>query len=227
MPATATIAWGAIDRKELARHKLFMHQWNYWVLSDVLSAVRLANTGADGKLMNVENAVVKRVGSIVLMNPDGMKTLDPRPVSPDEGFEPPAPPAPPAETTPGIAALDKGVSITGRARGGWNKYYEVRRADVTAVVSSARLNEFLKAITQTNYMSVTDLDIESEVDVWGDLEQGYYYGDEHVVRVKVSIESLWFKEWLAPLMPAEVMTALGMELPPEPAPAEGAVPSGG
>ncbi len=215
----STIAWGSIDRKNLARHKMFMHQWDLWMLSDLLSAVRLANTGPDGKPLNIETAIVKRIESIALRNPEGMKTLDPKPVDPnDPSYVAPTPPTPPAETTPGIAALDKGVSITGHARGPWNKYYEVRNAEMTCVVSSARLQDFLKAIAQTNYMTVIDLDIDSEVDVWNDMEAGYYYGDEHVVRVRVTIESLWFKEWLVPFMPNEVQTALGMEVPAEPAP---------
>lgn len=215
----ANVAWGAIDRKNLARHKMFMHQWDLWVLSDLLSAVRLANTGPDGKQLNIETGVVKRVESIVLRNPEGMKTLDPKPIDPnDTSYVPPTPPTPPTETTPGIAALDKNVSITGHARGGWNKYYEVRTADMTCVVSSARLQDFLKAIAQTNYMTVIDLDIDNEVDIWGDLENGYYYGNEHVVRARVTVESLWFKEWLVPLMPTEVQVALGMEVPAEPAP---------
>lgn len=222
----ATLPWGTIDRKDLTRPKLFMHQWNLWVVSDLLSAVRLANTTADGKPMNVENGVVKRVELIVLRNPDDMKTLDPKPAAEVDPYATaPAAATPPAETIPGIAATDKNFSITGRVRGGWNKYYEVRRAEMTCVVSSARLQDFLKAIAQTNYMTVTDLDIDSAVDVWGDLDQGYYYGDEHVVRVKLSIESLWFKSWLVPLMPVEVQTALGMEVPAE-TPAEGAVPPG-
>ncbi|MFO0831361.1 MAG: hypothetical protein U0637_05885 [Phycisphaerales bacterium] len=223
----ANIAWDSIDRKDLTRPKLFMHQWNLWVLSDLLSAVRLANTGPDGRALHVEDGVVKRVQGIVLRNPEGMKTLDPRPVNPDETATAATPPAAPAETTPGIAALDRSVSITGRARGGWNKYYEVRRAEMTCVVSSARLQDFLRAIAQTNYMTVTDLDVDTPVDVWADLAEGYYYGTEHVLRVRVSVESVWLKDWLQPLMPTEIMGALGMEVPAEAAPAATAPGGGG
>ena len=221
----ATLPMGTIERKDLTRPKMFMHQWNLWVLSDLLSAVRLANTGPDGKLLGVDQATVKRVERIALRNPDGMMTLDPKPAAEEDPYAVvPTSPVPPAETTPGLAALDPSVSITGRVRGGWNKYYEVRRADVTCVVASERLQQFLGAIARTNYMAVTDLDIDKEVDTWGELSQGYYYGDEHVVRVTMSIESVWLKGWLQPLMPVEIQTALGMEVPPEPVPADGSAP---
>jgi hypothetical protein len=212
-PAFAMLPSGSIDPKNLTRPKLFMHQWDLWVLEDLMAAVRLANTGPDGKLLNVTKAPVKRIDSVVLRNPESMLSLDP--IAPREDGTSFTEPAAPTETVPGITAIDRSMSFSGRVRGGWNQTYEVRRAEITMVVASQQLKRVLAAISQANYMTVTDLDIDTSVDVWTELGEGYFYGDEHVVRVRLSIESLWLKQWLKPLMPAEVRKALHM---PEDAP---------
>jgi hypothetical protein len=58
---------------------------------------------------------------------------------------------------------------------------------------------------------VTDLDL-GEVDAWAALDEGYFYGDEHVVRVTLEVESIWLKSWLVPMMPEELRKALGMKV---------------
>lgn len=196
---------------ELTRPNMFLKQWDLWVLGDFMAAVRLANQGSDG----ADKAVVKRIESIEIRMPEGMKPIDTgtRIEDPEMAAlmaaEPEAPPT--SDVPAGMVPLDKSKSITGRIRGGWNEIYEVRRIKATCVVSSARLNEFLAAIARVNYMSVTDLDL-TEVDAWAALEEGYFYGDEHVVRVTLEIESIWLKSWLVPMMPEELRKALGMKV---------------
>jgi hypothetical protein len=53
--------------------------------------------------------------------------------------------------------------------------------------------------------------------VKGDLERGYYYGPEHVVRATITIESVWLRNWVGPLMPASVKRSLGVPEPTPPA----------
>ncbi|HYF14661.1 MAG TPA: hypothetical protein VD971_06260 [Phycisphaerales bacterium] len=232
--ATSAIPRGSISDHARNRSQLFLHQWDLWLLQDLFAAVRAANS-ADGKLVGIDQAVVKRIEKIDIMAPEGMKPLDATgrvaadpnaaPADPfasggDAGAA--APPAP----GPGMVPLDTKVSFTGRARGGWNPMYEVRRVRVTGVFSSARINEFFDALARTNFMTVTDVDV-SYVDVFDDLRQGYYYGDEHVVRATVSIETVWLKSWLIPLMPRELQEALGMTPPPEAAEGDPAANSQG
>lgn len=95
-----------------------------------------------------------------------------------------------------------GDTITGRKGGPTNTVYDVRPASMTVIVSSARLPQFINAISRTNFMSVIDVDF-TEVDTHRDLAQGYYYGDEHVVRATVTLESIWLKSWTTALMPEE------------------------
>lgn len=209
-PSWNTIVAGSIPPKRLRRDHLFMYQWDIWVLNDIFAAVRLANTGPDGKLLPIDKAVVKRIESIKIMTPEGMKPLDAVPgqeeIVPDGG----TPPADPGAN----GALDKNASITGRVRSGSNPFFELRRVELRVVASSERINELQSAVAATNFMSITDLDMEM-VDVWADLSQGYFYGNEHVLRATLQIETIWLKSWLLKYMPDEVKSALGIALPTE------------
>lgn len=194
---------------------LFVHQWNLWAYQDIMAAVAVANRRSDGKLGGVDESVVKRIESITLREPEGIF----------DNVEPDAsgtglPLTDPTSAIPGLAPLDPQLSITGRGMGKWNKVYDVRRAQVVAIVSSARLNEFLAAIARTNFMTVTDMDLTA-VNQWDALRQGYYYGDEHVVRARIQIESVWLRDWMAPLLPTQIKLRLEIT---EPTLAEGSAP---
>jgi hypothetical protein len=106
-----------------------------------------------------------------------------------------------------LIATDASASVTGRVSHDGNQLYDVRPVTLSLIVSSERLPEILDAISSTNFMSVIDLDV-SRVDPWEDLKQGYYYGDEHVVRVDLTIETIWLRQWLKAYMPATVKTLM-------------------
>ena len=81
-------------------------------------------------------------------------------------------------------------------------------------VSCQDLPTFIDAIGKVNFMTVLDLDLQS-VDIWEELQQGYYYGEDHVVRVSMTIETVWLRSWVAPLMPDPVKETLGVPLTPQ------------
>ncbi|MEY3230477.1 MAG: hypothetical protein RL689_566 [Planctomycetota bacterium] len=196
-----SIPRGRILPDQLNPSEMFLHQWDFWVLQDVLAAARLANT-VDGRVIDVERGVVKRIDSIALADPEGLYASSEE--SSDGSMQ--AAPAP-AEAAPGTVPLDFGRSVTGRANSPNNSLYDVRRVTLAAVVNSARLSEFLDAITKVNLMTVTSMDVQA-VDVWQDLKEGYYYGNDHVVRVTLEIESLWLRSWMTAYMPADILGAL-------------------
>lgn len=197
--------------------RLFLYQWDYWALSDLLSAVRVANTGPDGKLWNVDRAPVKRIVSIEL---DPIESLVPSEEGMGrEGTSPDGMVAAAAGDAGGLVAVDPSVSITGRVMGPSNKLYDLRTGVMVVIVDSARVNELLTAIPRTNFLSVTKLDL-ADVDPWADMRQGYYYGESHVVRATIRFEGVWLRSWMEPLMPAEVKKVLVGEDP-------NAAPAGG
>src|SRR5207248_669255 len=91
-------------------------------------------------------------------------------------------------------------SITGRHSGGDNKLYDVRQGRLTLIVASSGLPALINAISRTNFMTVIGLDF-AEIDPWADLDRGYYYGSDHVVRAVVKVETVWLRSWTEAMMP--------------------------
>ncbi|MCA9298308.1 MAG: hypothetical protein KDA28_04535, partial [Phycisphaerales bacterium] len=71
-----------------------------------------------------------------------------------------------------------------------------------------------EAIGETNLMTVTGVRIR-EVDVWQHIQQGYYYGRDHVVEATLTIETTWLRKWTVPFMPDAVRTLMKVQAPME------------
>lgn len=176
----------------------FAWQWDYWVVSDVLAALALANTDADGLRTQLESSVVKRINSLVI---EPIRLTPPSMDEQNSGAPPLLPPP----------------TITNRPDPA-NQDYDIRYVTLRVVVSSERLPVLFDALARTNYMSVIDLDTRA-IDSWADLRAGYYYGTEHVVEATIRIETVWLRSWTGPWMPMTVRTALNVVVP-DPVPAD-------
>lgn len=219
--AISMMPTGAIPARQLNLGRTFLWQWDLWALSDFFNAVRLANSGKDGKLMGVDASVVKRIMAVQVYQPEEMKALA---MEKDKVENEPAADAATETATVPDPPIDRSRSVVGWIRSGGNNVYEVRTMRVRIVASSARLSEFIDALQRTNFIAVTDLDLR-QIDPWEHLAEGYFYGDEHVVQADMTVESAWLNSWLLPIMPADLQVALGRTPPAEPA-AEGAAPAG-
>ncbi|MFZ4573990.1 MAG: hypothetical protein ACOYN0_06310 [Phycisphaerales bacterium] len=209
----------AIDREPRPVKMLyfFVWQWDYWCMHDVLAAIRVANTGPAGSRLNSLEAPVKRVMRVALRDPEGI--FGSKEVDPSTGAAPVAPTA----AIPGLAPIDKTLSVTGRGMGKWNPVYDVRRLELEVIVTSSKVTNLIDAIQRTNFMTVTSVELET-VSPEAELSQGYDYGGEHVVKAKLEIESVWLRSWTSKLMPKALREALGI---PEAAPSDAApAPSG-
>ncbi len=187
--------------------RFFLWQWDLWTYTDLLEAVRVANTGTGNRPLNIVQAPVKRIESVSAREVEGV-FADPAAPDPMAGMGMGAAAAP-TPAVPGGLVTDPTVSITGRTRGDWNTLYDVRRADMRLIVDSKRVDEVIRAFSATNLMTVLDMDIE-QVDVWEHLREGYYYGPDHVVRLNLTIETLWLRPWTSKLMPEILRNALGV-----------------
>jgi hypothetical protein len=210
------------------QQRCFEWQFDYWLNTDILDAIALANKGPDGRATGVDRSVVKRIDRIETSanwiesfnsgtSEDGSAAPSADGGSPDSLVEP--------KFT---------ESISGRWSGPGNGVYDVRNVAITVVVSSARLPELIDAFARTNFMTVTDVDL-AEVDQWADLEAGYFYGSEHVVRARLVVETIWLRSWTVPFMPKAIREFLSIpeETKPEGdaaategTPAEGQTPDG-
>ena len=95
-----------------------------------------------------------------------------------------APATPGAEVKP-----DYKVSVTGRSTSMANPDYDVRNVVLTAIVSSERLPALLDALSRVNFNTVLEVKL-ADVDVKSDLEKGFYYGNDHVVRATITLETV-------------------------------------
>ncbi|MEL7473510.1 MAG: hypothetical protein AAGK04_09350 [Planctomycetota bacterium] len=196
----------------------FAWQFDYWTVKDTLMAIASANDRDDGR-RGVPSAAVKRLLSLrvtPLFDPSQATGSDSTGGDDggrddfgggfDDGGGSAGPSGPPSAT---VYQPDPSVSITGRVGSKGNQLYDLRNIEVVAVVSSGRIDDIIQAIEAYNLITVLDWRIES-VDPLAHLAGGYFYGDDHVVRLTLQLESLWLRDWTTPFMPAGVRTLLGV-----------------
>ncbi|HYD01831.1 MAG TPA: hypothetical protein VEB22_11445 [Phycisphaerales bacterium] len=192
--------------------QLWEWQVQYWTMQDIMTAVADANASA--KDLGVSKSVVKRIERLI---------VDPVLPPPQTGATPVDPAAAPAAAFDGP---DYTKSLTGRKTG---SLYDVVNVNMVCVVATKDLPRFFDALAKTNLMTVTKVKL-GKVDLANDLRDGYYYGEDGVTRVDMSIEALWLREWTKDLMPKDVRVALGLEsgdpnAVPGASPAPGAAPA--
>jgi hypothetical protein len=213
----------------------FVWQWDLWIYADVLAAIdaanRIGSTGEPG----VRGAVVKRVESIAVSQfplPGMEAAATTRASGGNVGLFAPGNTeqigggdlgggrddrsSRGRDTDPGSSSgpADNIATHTGRklSANDADLIADIRRVSLVAVVASDRLPLLLDEIGRSNLMTVVDMDL-TEVDVIGDLRQGYDYGPDHVVRASILIESKWLRSWTASLMPEAVREVLGVPAP--------------
>jgi len=176
---------------------LFRYQWNLWMVEELLGGIAAANTDDRGRATRVEDSIVKRIKSI---------SLDQIKFSGDDLIRD----RPSVSSRDGLVGISKGWSLTGRVSNPGNQLYDVRQARVLLIVDSAQLPELIAAIQSSNFMAVLDVDLAT-VDPWDELKKGYWYGPAHVVEASLSIEVVFLRSWMSPLMPPRVRDALGVQ----------------
>lgn len=194
-----TIPAEALD-KTASLAEVWDWQERHWVHTDLARAIAAANGDSGGR--GVPGSVIKRLLRVWIEDPPY------RALGREGGAAAPAAFEAGADRVPTNFLW----SITGRASGPGsnNKWYDIRYVTVDAIVDSARLPAFLDALASTNFMTVIDVDLES-IQPAEHLAQGFSYGDSPVVKATFQIETVWFREWREPWMPAEVKAALGLD----------------
>jgi hypothetical protein len=108
------------------------------------------------------------------------------------------------------------VSHTGRASNGM---YDVMQFDMDLVVAVERIPYIVKALSDSRFLSVLEMDVES-ADSAAVMAAGYVYGPEPVAKLNMRCEALFLREWTTPFMPNPVKVQLGLaEAPAAAAPA--------
>jgi hypothetical protein len=191
----------AVDDGSPAIPNVWEGQMQLWVLQDLVSAIAMANAQAaeSSDRQGVPASVVKRLLSIRVL--PGYVGLTSSGMAGDEVSATANPDryiTSPTETQP----VNFVVSPTGRTTNG---IYLVRHAEITAHVAFNKLPLLVNAIDATNFASVIDVDFVG-VSPYETLAQRYFYGGDDVVEATIRVESLWFRDWLSPLMPDTIRT---------------------
>ncbi|MBL0870263.1 MAG: hypothetical protein IBJ18_06790 [Phycisphaerales bacterium] len=185
----------------------FDWQQQYWVIEDILQAIEKANESAGST--GIPGSVVKRLEDVMVLAKFGRDSGTPAGANPEGG----APAAAGTEVGPdgGVIPTDPTRSVTGRISGPGtgNNLYDVRKARIVVVVSAKNATKFIDALSKVNFITVLDADLEA-VDPNADLKQGYYYGEEPVVRMSLELESIWLRDWTKLVMPKDVRAELGI-----------------
>ncbi|CAN5700901.1 hypothetical protein BH11PLA1_BH11PLA1_08450 [soil metagenome] len=193
-------------------------QIQYYVMEDIIAAIAKANEA--GGSAGVPGSVVKRIEQIIVAPRIGNSGAGGGAPSPDGTPPIVASAGPEVGPDAGVMPSNFASSVTGRVSGpgSGNNLYDLKQAEVRVVVSAKNLPKFLNALAQTNFMSVLDLDVTA-VDSNEELRQGFYYGEEPVVRASIRLETIWLREWTRKIMPKEIRDELGVPdlAPPTPA----------
>lgn len=206
--------------------EMYDWQWSYWIQEDLLHAIAAANEGSE----SVVTSPVKRILRVAIApaftasagaGGGGAPGVGSSPIGRrgsafggggdgDSGMPASEEPAA-AEQQVQIdssqkAELDYSVSFTGRKT---NPLYDVRLVELDLVVAAENLPKVLNAIARRNFMTVLNAELVP-ADAFAAAAEGYIYGRDPVVSVRLTVETVWLRKWTVQFMPAAVRDALGL-----------------
>ena len=218
--ADEAVVPGRAEGAEMSR--MFDWQWRYWIVQDILNALARANEHYD----SVVEAPVKRVERILILDRPGempaaavgsggggggagfgaagAKSGRRGRGKSDAGGGKSGVRVNPSREVP----LNYGQSFTGRTT---NPLFDVRRVEVVLVVDNARIPDVFDALARENFMTVTNLRLET-LDLFEPIREGYYYGAAPVSRLIIELETIWARRWTSQFMPAELKQTLGIPM---------------
>ncbi len=206
--------------------EMFRWQWDYWIVQDILAALKGANEPYD----SVVEAPVKRLVSLTMLDdaaPSAARSANQGVGAPTGSFgtsgrsgrRSDSKSKSSGRSRKGSAGavpnssrevpLDYRVSFTGRTT---NSLYDVRRVRLVIIADSARIPEVFDALARQNFFTILDVRVDS-VDLFESVGGGYFYGSSSVSQLTIELETVWLREWTAPFMPDELKQLLGIPIP--------------
>ncbi len=191
----------------LPLEKAWEWQHLYWVHHEIIRALAAANQSPTGAWRPVFEAPVKRVLSI--------KVSEPTSGGGSAGEDRSGGGAGQEDQPQGDekAELARNFALSHTGRSAWratpNPIYDIRFVDLDLIVAVERIPEVLAAFPRTNFMTVVGLGF-TDYNPSADLNEGFDYGAEHLVRAELRIETVWLRGWMKKWMPPTVRKALGI-----------------
>ncbi len=207
--------------------QLFQWQWSLWITQDIVGAL----SGANEPFESVLEAPVKRLVSLVEFGAPvvgGGSAGGGGGSGFNAGFAPgggggrrrassgssaPAAGTAVAPIDPAREVLlDFAFSFTGRKT---NPLYDVRLIQLVLIAETARIPVVFDALSRKNFITILDAKLEA-VDAFEEVREGYFYGSAGVSKLTLDLETVWLREWTAPLMPLDLKLALGIPVVTQP-----------
>lgn len=190
--------------------QLWFSQWKFWVAEDIIHACSKLNQSA-----SIVTAPVKRIVGMQFVGLVGgaasASSGSAETAPPPEGTDP-STPADGQSSTGAPIDPNAPVMMTDFASSfqGWssNQLYDVYRTRVSMVVQTSAIPLVTDALVQENFMAITDVKI-LPLDPFAAIRSGYFYGEQPVSTLSMTLESVWLRQWTGPLMPDEVRARLG------------------
>ncbi|MAT81042.1 MAG: hypothetical protein CMJ29_05270 [Phycisphaerae bacterium] len=110
-------------------------------------------------------------------------------------------------SVPEAGSVNFDTAITGRIS---NALYDVVLIDVTLIVDKDNLADTLQSLVNGRFLTVRDLAIDRAM-AYEDLSQGFLYGESPVVKLDLTIETIWLRSWTQDYMPNAVRASLGIQ----------------
>lgn len=103
------------------------------------------------------------------------------------------------------------VSPTGRVS---NSLYDVMHSNAVIRVSAREVPVILQGLARNRFLTVLNVSI-LPVDSAQALTDGFMYGNDPVVELRLQLEHVFLRAWLEPLMPTIIKQELGITAAPE------------
>jgi hypothetical protein len=214
----------AFDR---ALASLYQFQWDLWLVDDVFSAIRRMNeegassTAGSAAMRGPMVAPVKRVIELQI-TPIGLASAAEGANAPpaEEGGDAAAGPTGEAIDPKAAIEPDFASSVTGLKS---NQLFDVRTARLRVIVETAAIPRLIDALARQNFISVSSLAM-TPVDAFAAAKQGYVYGPQPCSDVTLTLQSVWFREWVTEKMPTAMRKALNTAGPAPKEPPAGDTP---
>lgn len=193
---------------------MYRAQWDLWLMSDLLKAFRGVNTKQPGGPMKspLKRVVAVEFDSLGLPKPTtGGATDGTEAASGGEGEAI----DPKKEAAPDY----KAGGLTGLVS---NHLFDVRTTVVDVVIETAAIPALVNELARCNFITVADVRLKP-ADSFEALRRGYAYGGQPCSDLRLTLQSVWLRDWTTERMPVALLKTIKSAGKPKPeAPADGA-----
>ncbi len=74
--------------------------------------------------------------------------------------------------------------------------------------------EVFDALARYNFMTIVNASV-APVNLFDAIKSGYFYGSKAVSRLRLDLETVWFRAWTTEFMPPDLKAALGVPATPK------------